>query len=675
MKQLIFLLLIFFFLSLHSFPLEKENETGLIIYIHNDIDNTGCWINTTLFKALDTLSEKLFEKLKSSSIIKDLKQDFNCSCESDPVYVVNPEGLPASCNYYPAYTIIGSVKTFNHLIYAAAKIYFIYQVNPLKYLELFELKTKYYNKNDGVLIEKITAEILKQLKAGLDDNINVFIDSMKIDINQKENAFLKNAVPEYLKSRLAISDKIKVHIGTITTPVPGVSKKPQYTVNGYVFDDRDRVHIVVHCNDNDEDRVIISKQISFSIENPDSLEIKLLEIGDEFRNAILTLYNSKIHKRKTGFAIVAVPPFFSNPENADVAGMNSINKKIIYSFISGFRTNSIMYSNFEFVSDPHYFFKVDEYLNNNKEFSVITNELNAEKLIILQTIGNPEEFDISLQLYNPIANYELSNIAYIEKVKSSKILSPDSYYSPNPLDFAYDAMNVKLLESIMNEIETKPGSSKIDDTTAAMKSKQPEKKIDIKPSDFYELIPKKLGLEIEGLHSLLFDDQQGKVFLGNHLRPAIEIAGYYSFPFWWGIPSSINLSFMYDFGHSREYKNYGDTTNHTGTVYGRNINCFIKLYASFNNRIKNDVRFYLGLGGTLIDIHRVSTRESAGSFEPGWIGTIGLEYNFTSKLYLDFNARFLKSFGILTTLNEYSDTRTEVSYTAFFLGAGIGYEF
>ena len=365
-----------------------------------------------------------------------------------------------------------------------------------------------------------------------------------------------------------------------------------------------------------------------------------------FRNAILNLYNSKVHKRKTGFAIIAVPPFFSNPENEDVYQMKSIVKKIIFSFIASFRTDSIMTDKFNFISDPNYFSKIDEYLDNNKELSIITNELNAEKLVVLQTIGNPVKFDLQMQLYDPKRNNELEKIEYLTKIEFNKV--------PFRIDLAYDTMKTALLKSI--NVNTKNSTKDFN-----------------KPSEFYEVIPKKLGVEFNGMQSLFFKDK-ANLFLGNNLRPAVELATYFSTAIY-KVPVSFNLSFLYDFGDHKEYQKFGDSTESTVTIYGRNLNFVIKGYIPFNARIKNNWRGYLGAGFTFIDIHTVTSSSSIGSFNPGWVATLGTEYNFNSKLYVDVNARLLTSSIKFKTFDEVSDSITEGHYTVFYLSMGLGYEF
>ena len=136
-------MLIPYLLSSFSFSTEKNSEemTGLIVYFHNEIDTSHNWIDTALVKELYNLSNQLFKEITSSSIIKNLDNYKNsCKYLPDSTYILNPEGIKASDttikNFSPGYFIIGKIKSYNHLIYAEAKVYFIYQDDPLKYLEL-----------------------------------------------------------------------------------------------------------------------------------------------------------------------------------------------------------------------------------------------------------------------------------------------------------------------------------------------------------------------------------------------------------------------------------------------------------------------------------------------------------------------------------------------------------
>lgn len=647
MKNLIYIPVIVLSLSIFLHAYQDDEGYGLYVYFVNKIDTAHSRIGLSQYKEFDDFSKILAERLKLSSISANINPG-KIVCIEDKVHARTPNEL-FSLKTIPDtmvsafYLILGGINEHNQLIFATAKIYFVYQFKPIKFMELFELKTRYYHpfkQRPATAIEQIISEMQIQLKSGFDENVNIVLNSFKVDIVANEFSFLKNAVKEYLKSRLVISKKIKVYKDTITADVEGISRKPQYTIDAYIFDDRNRVHIIANCNDYNEKRVIISKQISFSIKNPDSLEIKLLELGDEFRNAVLNIHNSKTHKRRTKFALIANPPFFTNPENASLSEMCEINKKIIYSFISSIRTDTALSRKYEIVHDPRYFEKIEHYLTNHTELAVILNDLNAERLVVIQTVGTPNNFDLSLQIYNPELLNELSQVDYSRNINQ-----------------------VNLLEKI-NAIYTE--IKKVFHDSPYIENGE-------MPSGFYRLIPNKLGIRLTALHSLFFKEASD-LFLGNHLRPAVEIAGYYSFALW-NIPWAVDISFMYDFGHFRDYSDYGDTSNHTGTVYGRNVNVVLKLYYPFYGRIKDAWRFYLGSGLTLIDIHRVSTRESAGSFDPGFIFELGCEYNFYRKFFVDFNARFLLSSKKFTTLDLYKDVRAQGHYRTFYLGCGLGYEF
>ncbi len=614
---------------------------------------------------ISKLRDKIFSEIGNSAIFGSLldtisfEQNLDSSSIGDPVKIMQGKNVQIILNSSSmSYLIDATLHTRNQLFYLTAGVYHIYSNSPIKYIELFTTRTKYYypfSSTQSIQANELISEFLKQLNAGFDDKINVVFKKMKIDTFNDEHKFLANAVPEYLKSRLVISNKIKVYRDSIITNVPGVKKKPHYTIDAYAFDDRDRVHIISNCNDNEEDRVIITKQISFSIENPENLDLKLHEIGDEFRNAILRLYDSKIHQRLSRFAIVAKPTFFIDPQSADHIAMNDLSRKIIYSLISSFHTDINLKKYYELVEDPSYFDKLEVYLSSLTEPSVITNDLNADILISMQTIGNPSNFDIKIDMYDPKAARELKRIIYHTEVKPTSLKDYINNIYTEIRDSLFSVKNIKYASLEIN--------SNSEDVELNYKQ----------PSEFFRLIPRKIGFRINGLHSLFFPEY-GDMFFGNHLRPAVEVSGFYSSAIF-DIPFSADVGFIYDFGNFRDYADYGDTTGSTGTIYARNLNLLLKVYLPFYGRVKNRFRYYGGLGITLIDIHRVSKRVSAGSFDAGIILIAGLEYSFTNNIFLDMNARFMASDKMFKTLDKFKDADTMQLYRVFYLGAGIGYEF
>ena len=652
-KILIFAFSISLFVSSFNSSFADE-KPGLIIYFNNNLKNSAA--DSLLFC---TINNKLINRIKSSSVFNDytLIQDTSDSIKS----ALSPEDfkslIPGSRNKR-CYLILGSINSFNQLIYVKADVYFIYQGKPLKYLTLFGLKTKYYHPAYPPQIElqdRILPEILLQLKTGFDNKINVVFKSVISDSAPEQFNFLKNAVPEYLKSRLVISPKIKVHRDTIITKVEGVTQMPQYIVDAFIFYDRNQIHIIANCIDYNEDQIIISKQISFNADDPGNLETEFYLIGDDFRNAILNLYNSRIQKRKISLAVIAKPPFFPNPENVDEYGMQLISRKIISSFISSFRSDSDMRNHFEFVRNSDYFEKINEYLNHETELSIIANELNAEVLIVLQTTGLPKDFDMSIEEYHPRAVNEVKQVGYIQNIDLNNVEST--------IDQAYCKIRNNLLAG------SKPGNTIICSADSLNEN-------NIKsPSEFYESIPGKLGLRISGMHSFINTQESSHLFLGNYLRPAVEFAGYYAlssstFKF----PVTFEISFMYDFGKYRDYAPYGQDAQ--GEVYARNLNFILKFHYPFFGRVKNMWRPYLAGGLTLIDIHRSSTSQIGGSFEPGFILEAGVEYSLSYSLFMDFNFRYLCSDHNFTTLSEYSDSSIDGgAYKVFYIGGGFGYEF
>lgn len=537
------------------------------------------------------------------------------------------------------YFVLGNLCNEYGLVYIYAKVYLVYSADPLKYMLLFEAKTKYYNKESKDNWEtRLSNEFARQLKEGLDDKIKVVFKYDEPDFAGKQSVSFQKGVTEYIKSRLVMSQKIKVFDNKIDS-VAGISQKPQYFVKVILFEEASNIHIVAHCIDSENDQIIISRQASYQHHNQNSLDSIINKIGDEFRNSILILYNNKLETRKKKIAIVPAPPLFTDPATKDVLAMQTITKKIVFSILSTINSDTDLHKNCELILDPGYYDHIEELCSVHSEPSVIMNDLNAEVLFVIQTIGNPSRFNLLVDKYSS------------DSGQSDNIFR-ETMDNPGRVKYYADTIFKNMLSRLDTNYHNKTS-----------------------PSAFYRNISNKVGVRLNVLNSL-----NGRpVFLNNPYRPAAEIAGYYSSSINDMFHYTLDLSFIYDTGKFRDYSSeYPNQGNITGTVYSRNINFLFKLYlVPLYDRFKDGFSLYAGCGGTLVDIHTVSTLNgSRGSWEPGLIFTAGVEYNLSESLYIELTGRYMTAFFTrFNTLDQFKDTFIQETYNAFYIGTGAGYEF
>lgn len=165
------------------------------------------------------------------------------------------------------------------------------------------------------------------------------------------------------------------------------------------------------------------------------------------------------------------------------------------------------------------------------------------------------------------------------------------------------------------------------------------------------------SLRVRGILMGLRDDSK-EVFLGNPYRYAIEVAGIYHFEIC-QTPFQAELSATYDFGKKSSGK----------LVYGRYVTGLLRwnLCWDFFGFFR-DMRLYLGLGATLVNIVRV--KDSAlGPVVPGYTATAGFEIPFSRYLFLDLNFQHLHALKSIPATADFP----EGFPTSNGLGCGIGF--
>ncbi len=267
--------------------------------------------------------------------------------------------------------------------------------------------------NDKMSLEQYLAkQLLSELEAQLDERIRVLIVPFEYHGKNQDIAHLGGMVSSFLRSRLNVSQRIRVIMQDSTyvagqkgvtqkesqyrpwtLPEQGKREAAKYVVGGSFFEYNQSVGVEASYYDVETGHSVLSKAVFTEAVGGSQFYNQINKLGDDLRRAIELDYDNKRNNKGITFSVVAVPPYPPTEENKAVALeiVNTVTRKL-----RGLA--SVLPAQKLSVLTDHE--RLKGYVSREEEKAVMSAEMNVRYLLLVSLERPERSFNMNFELFD-----------------------------------------------------------------------------------------------------------------------------------------------------------------------------------------------------------------------------------------------------------------------------------